>query len=113
MRKSTCIFTTLLIVYTIPADATGDGSGLVQNIIANPGGSVTFSLDKPHSGGPACGSGTFKDDFAFDGNTADGKNKLAILIAAANGRKLVRVLGTGNCAVWGDRETANYIIVYF
>lgn len=106
---SCAIFSTL-IVFSIPALA-GTGSGLIRDIVVNPGGTVTFRLDVL-VGGPHCGSKqNFPNDFAFDGSTAEGRSKLAVLISAANAKKNVYVIGTGNCSAWGDRETASTIKV--
>jgi hypothetical protein len=46
----------------------------------------------------ACGSAApYRDDFAFDGTTASGKNKLAILLSAVGKNKSVEVWGGDAC----------------
>lgn len=98
-----------LITLSLPAQA-GTGSGLVRAIIAHIDGVVIFTVDT-HTDVPACG--TMKTDFAFDGSTAEGKNKYALLLAAANGKKSISVQGTGTCKAWVDREDVQYMHVAF
>src|SRR4051794_35603264 len=97
-----------VVVVALPAQA-GSGSGLVRNIIAHVSGVVMFKVDA-HPNAPACSP---DNSFAFDGSTPEGKNKYALILAAANAKKSVTVIGTGNCAVWGDRENVLYIAVDF
>lgn len=98
-----------LAMFALPADA-GTGSGLVRNILVTPKGIVTFNVDT-HENAPACSN--IKNDFAFDGSTSEGKAKLALLLAAANGKKAVSITGDGTCTAWPDRETPIYIMVLF
>lgn len=98
-----------LAIFALPANA-GTGSGLVRNILVTPKGIVTFNIDT-HENAPACSS--IKNDFAFDGSTSEGKAKLALLIAAANGKKAVSITGDGTCSAWPDRETPLFILVFY
>jgi hypothetical protein len=110
------ILATAFVVAALPAQA-GSGSGLVHNIIAHPNGTssiIMFTLDA-HSDAPVCATNGYaafngSKPFAFDGSTPDGKNKYALLLAAANAKKPVQVAGTGNCEAWGDRENVLWIL---
>lgn len=98
-----------LAILALPANA-GTGSGLVRHILVTPKGIVTFTLDS-HENAPACS--TIKNDFAFDGSTSEGKAKLALLLAAANGKKAVSITGDGTCTAYPDRETPLWLDVQF
>jgi len=96
-----------LIFLAGPAYA-GSGSGLVRQIFSV-NNEVVFAVDA-HVEAPACDK--FTNQFEFDGSTADGKSKLAILLAAASGGKSLTVVGTGACSVQG-REVVHYIAVFY
>jgi len=104
----------VVVALAIPAAAAGGGgSGLVRSIIVTTGGVVIFTMDI-HTGAPACsGVDAFKNDFAIDGSTVHGKNTYALLLAAANQKKPVTVVGTGACSVWPFREDVNYLFVTY
>ncbi|RZS83195.1 hypothetical protein EV217_1935 [Phyllobacterium myrsinacearum] len=90
----------------------GTGSGLIRNIdVINE--VVFFYVDKT-VGDPACTSSRpTPKGFVFDGSTINGKNMLALLLAAANGKKLVTVYGSNNCSLVQDRETASWFDVAY
>lgn len=98
-----------LLSFTLQAHA-GTGSGLVREIIPVANGIVVFTADT-HTGTPACDK--FANQFEFDASTADGKNKLAVLIAAANARKQISITGTGTCTTGQGRETVLYFTVVY
>ncbi|RCW83157.1 hypothetical protein C7476_106191 [Phyllobacterium bourgognense] len=109
-RISAAIVAVATVVGFVPQAGAGSGSGLVRNILVTPKGIVTFTVDV-RNGAPACS--TIKNDFAFDGSTSEGKAKLALLIAAANGKKAVSITGDGTCSAWPDRETPLWISAFF
>ncbi|RZS83194.1 hypothetical protein EV217_1934 [Phyllobacterium myrsinacearum] len=97
----------LIFTQTLTANA-GTGHGLIHGIIAIRG-IITFTLET-HENGPVCH--TVTNDFAFDSTTPEGKSKYALLLIALTAKKAIGVEGTGNCSAWGDRETAEKIILY-
>ncbi|MDV0440147.1 hypothetical protein [Xanthomonas sacchari] len=94
------------IIAILPFSASaGDASGKVVTIMAHSQDVVFFSLDGPYTNVPACSSTAL----ALSLSTQSGRAQYALLLSASAQGKVVYVHGTGNCAVWGDRETADYI----
>lgn len=97
------------LIFMISSTAyAGTGHGLIHGIVTIRG-IITFTLET-HENGPACH--TVMNDFAFDSTTPEGKSKYALLLIALTAKKAIGVEGTGNCSAWGDRETAEKIILY-
>jgi hypothetical protein len=71
-----------VVIVALPAQA-GSGSGLVRSILATTNGIVVFIVDL-HPNAPSCAP---DNSFAFDVNTQEGKNKYALILAAANAKK--------------------------
>jgi hypothetical protein len=103
-----CTAVAALASFALPANA-GTGSGLVREIIPVANGIVVFTIDT-HSGRPVCDK--FSNQFEFDASTADGKNKLAVLIAAANARNQISIIGTGACSGQGREAVLYFKVVY-
>jgi hypothetical protein len=89
----------------------GNVSGTVGSYIVSSGYSKVFlHVNGTSSGQPVCSGG---GDWAIDlagTNPAGGKAALAAIIAASIQGKTITVIGTGDCSVWGDRETVSYIV---
>ncbi len=58
--------------------------------------------------GTPCSSQT---EWAFSLSTETGKAMYAALLNAADKKRPVKVVGTGNCTAWSDRETPYYIYI--
>lgn len=94
------------IIFMLPFSASaGDASGKVSTIMAHSQDVVFFSLDGPYTNVPVCSSTSLAVSLA----TQSGRAQYALLLSASAQGKVVYVHGTGDCAVWGDRETAAYI----
>jgi hypothetical protein len=88
---------------------------VVQPLIVTAGSGIgIFGVGPSGSFGgakPACATLGLETYWAFDVKTAQGKAAYStVLLAYALGKKL-RVIGTGNCDVWGDRESVNYLFI--
>jgi hypothetical protein len=59
---------------------------------------------------PACAA---SNEFAIDNSTAAGKAMIASILAAQAQGLVINVSGSGNCDVWGDRESAGYVSISF
>lgn len=53
------------------------------------------------------------DEFALDNNTAAGKVMIASILAAQAQGLTIYVTGSGNCDVWGDRESVAVVSFSF
>ncbi|UYK85078.1 hypothetical protein NG827_01260 [Xanthomonas sacchari] len=96
------------IFLVLPVSAmAGDGAGKVIQVIAHSHDVVFFSLDGPHTNAPACSSTPWSLSLA----TNSGRAQYALLLSAVAQGKAVTVHGTGDCSAWGDRETAEYILI--
>jgi hypothetical protein len=96
------------MIFMLPFSASaGDASGKVVQLMAHSQDVVFFSLDGPYTNVPACSSTSLVLSLA----TQSGRAQYALLLSASAQGKVVYVHGTGNCAVWGDRETADYIFM--
>ena len=80
----------------------GGASGKVTGITATRAALWAFNVGT-NSSRPACAT---SNDFAIDNNSAAGKAMIASILAAQAQGLIVNVSGTGNCDVWGDRESA-------
>lgn len=106
MRKF--ILSIVLLAAAQPAFC-GTSYGQVQNYLVSRSGKLFFFTGTTE-GGPACGgSGHWAVDLT-GANAAGGKAILAAVISAYVTGKPVRVIGVGNCDVWGDRESVDYIV---
>ncbi|WP_369935751.1 hypothetical protein [Xanthomonas tesorieronis] len=96
------------IIFMLPFSASaGDASGKVAQLMVHSQDVVFFGLDGPYKNAPACSSTSLALSLA----TQTGRAQYAMLLSASAQGKVVYVHGTGNCAVWGDRETADYIFM--
>lgn len=89
------------------ASASDAGAGYVYGIYAMPNGAVLFNHTGSRQTPPSCGAG-LPTRWAFDGSTAAGQARLALLMTAYALHKQISINGTGACPDWGDTETANW-----
>ncbi len=97
-----------LSLFSINAHA-GSASGKVAGITATRAALWAFNVGT-NSSRPACAT---TSEFAIDNNSAAGKAMIASILAAQAQGLIVNVSGTGNCDVWGDRESAASVWISF
>jgi len=96
------------------AEAGNSASGTVtQIIITNAGGTGNlgvglFTLTGSKVSAPACN--TIGNRWAIDLGASGGKAAYAAVLAAYLSGKTLSVNGTGDCGIWGDTESALYVI---
>lgn len=91
--------------------SAGTGNGTIGNYIVTTYGKAFVHLNSATVSPPACSGAS---DWAIDltgANGTAGRAVLAAIIAASIQGKTITVVGTGDCNVWGDRETVSYIVV--
>jgi hypothetical protein len=81
----------------------------VTRVFAHVGDVAMFAAG-PHNNPPACSLNN-GDEWAITLATATGRAMFATLLAAQAQGKPVIVVGSGKCDAWGDRESANYIVL--
>lgn len=99
-----------MLLALAPSVFAGTSVGTVNSYLVSRYGKLFFKAGTTQSP-PACSTG---GDFAVDlvgPDGAAGKAILAVIMAAHAGGKTVHVYGKGNCDVWGDRETVEYVVV--
>lgn len=99
----------LTLTFQAPAHSGGTGSGTISFILPTAYGQVFFKTTNAQSQ-PACST----QGWAFDltgANAIGGKAMLATLLTALAAGKQVNIVGKGNCDVWGDRESVDYLVV--
>lgn len=89
--------------------ASSASSGKIYNVIVLQNGIVLFKHTGTRSAVPTCGQPE-ANRWAFNGATAQGQARLALLLTAFGAGKNVLVYGTGNCADWGDTESLDFIV---
>lgn len=97
-----------LSLFSFNANA-GSAAGKVTGVTATRAALWAFSVGT-NIGRPACAT---TNDFAIDNSTAAGKVMIASILAAQAAGLVVNVSGTGNCDVWGDRESAASVTFSF
>ncbi|MDQ1091374.1 hypothetical protein QE400_000787 [Xanthomonas sacchari] len=108
MWNKFCSVLAVSIFCVLPFSASaGDGAGKVIQVIAHSHDVVFFTLDGPHTNAPACSS----TPWSLSLTTNSGRAQYALLLSAVAQGKAVTVHGTGDCSAWGDRETAEYVLI--
>jgi hypothetical protein len=102
MLRSIMIAATVALLSSSPFACAGSASGKVLNVTATRSVLWAFSVGGI-VGRAACGA---SNEFAIDNNSAGGKAMIATVLAAQAQGLTLNVMGTGNCDVWGDRESA-------
>lgn len=92
-----------------PGQASISETGKIYNIHVLGNGVVLFRHAGTRGTVPTCGQ-TEAVRWAFDGSTPQGQARLALLLTAYGAGKSVKVFGLGNCNVWGDTESVDYIV---
>lgn len=90
----------------------GTGGGKILQIMVHHGGAngqgIVIFTTEFNSSKPTCSNAT---DWAISLNNEYGKALFALLLSAQAQQKSINVLGSGDCADWGDRERPLYVSV--
>ncbi|MCR6475460.1 hypothetical protein NU688_04765 [Variovorax sp. ZS18.2.2] len=95
----------MMIAASLPALA-GSANGRVNLIAVQPGVIVIEIANQVDR--PACATMT---GFTIDGSSSEGKNTMALALAAASQNKSISVTGKGVCTLTGNRENIAYVVV--
>jgi hypothetical protein len=113
-RKMTAIGMALTGLAMVPqAWAAGSVSGAKVVASQSEASAYFVYVDQAPASAPTCATMTNAvRQFAVDATTSAGKARIAtILFAHATGRS-VDIAGTGECGVWGDTESIEWIKAY-
>ena len=105
--KKTALLLSLLL--TAPCVFAGSSTGPITGVIVNRYGKLFFTAGSV-TAKATCSNGEWAVDLVGPDGPA-GKAMLATVLSAQAQGKSIYVGGKGNCDVWGDRETVEYIIV--
>jgi hypothetical protein len=107
------ILIALLFMLVHAAASAGAAIGHVREYMVSADGYLFFSLDTEHRDRPACATGQWGQwVLPLAGtNGANGKAVYAAILAAYEANRVITVVGKAQCAVWGDRETVDYVYV--
>lgn len=87
------------------AMASGSGSGYVVGINSE-AGTGKFQTNGGHPNAPACAT---TGRWAIDVTTPAGQAMWSTVLTAYSQNRAVTVGGTGQCNVWGDSETVQWV----
>jgi len=91
------------------ADAASDSTpGTVNNILVLSGRVFFFTTGTRTSTTPTCHTQVGR--WVFNAATPEGQAMLSVLLTAYASSKAISVHGTGDCADWGDTESAQFIV---
>lgn len=109
LPKSCALLLLIACAASTPSQASISATGKIYNIHILGNGVVLFRHTGTRGAVPACGQPEAVR-WAFDGSTPQGQARLALLLTAYGAGKNVQVFGLGNCNVWGDTESVDYIV---
>jgi hypothetical protein len=97
----------------VQAQSGSASIGRVVNASANSSGVGFFGVAADGQwfrSRPACGAAMpVASQWTFDLKTAGGRAMWAVVLQAYALNKPINVEGTGNCLVWGDRESVDFL----
>jgi hypothetical protein len=70
-------------------------------------GQFFVSVNQPVAGAPSCATQPMK--FVINASTDAGRAQISTVLAAQSAGRLISILGTGTCDVWGDTETVFWV----
>jgi hypothetical protein len=82
------------------------GHGQYASNESSAGYTFFFLEGATKSDNPACSTAANGQRWVFDNDWPAARIQIATLIAAFTAGRRVTVIGSGNCSVWGDTETA-------
>lgn len=94
-----------------PASAGQAQAGKIFSLFSTEFGVVMFHSNGARSSIPSCVGAGMESRFAIDVKNDAGKSMYALLLTAVAQGKQVWINGTGNCSIWGDTESVNYVYV--
>jgi hypothetical protein len=113
MKHIKIILFAAAVVFLSGAASASTTWGTIKRVVCHADGVSPIcqvSLNEPFQN--ACGSPIKEWSFHFNGTTAQGKNLLAIVLAAQSARQLVMVGGTGVCTFGtGGSEEMRHIFI--
>jgi hypothetical protein len=89
-----------------PAHAGTSAPGPISNILSNSSGRLFFEIGGARAGQPAC---AIHGRWVMDTTSPAGQSMAATLLSAFGLGKSVFVAGTGECGLWGDTESVDYL----
>lgn len=101
------VSTALMMLATVPAQASTTGPGFITTIHALVGGTPLFIQTGSRTAKPACAT---SNRWAIP-NSSAGQSMLSILLTAYAQGKRIWIVGTGTCPDWGDSETVSYFYI--
>jgi hypothetical protein len=104
--KKALLVVALLYSTLVRASSAGDGTLSLVHFMGN-GVVIVYTNGSRSAGVPACASNQ-TSRFALDGTTPGGKVQVAGLLAAYAAGKTVDIIGTWDCAAYGDTESISY-----
>lgn len=100
----------LSLFLSTEANASNAVNGYVTGFVQLSNGIILVFKDGQRSSPPSCSNQNFPARWAFDGTTATGQARLAMLLTVKSLHIPVSFYGTGTCSVLGDSETIDSIV---
>jgi hypothetical protein len=100
-----------IILFSLSVNSfAGNVSSTIGNYIVTTYGKAFIHMNSATVSAPSCSGAS---DWAIDligTNGTAGRALLAAIITASIQGKTIAIYGTGDCSVWGDRETISYVV---
>jgi len=90
-----------MLLFNSPAQASSQSGGIVTHVYVHSSGKALIDATGIRTTPIGCGT----SGWAFDATTAAGQAMLSLFLSALHAGTPVEILGTGDCALWTDRET--------
>lgn len=104
------VFLSLATLCWSPTSFAGVQTGVITQIMVRASDDLHyFYMSNEATGRPACGTGTYW--MIRDENSATGKHKFAMLLAAYAAGSQVTITGTDTCTRWANGEDVNMVRV--
>jgi hypothetical protein len=101
-----CVALSTCLAVCPPAHAGTSAAGQVSNILSNRVGRLFFEVSGSRAGQPSCAIHT---RWVIDTTSPAGQSVAATLLSAYGLGRNVMVAGTGECGLWGDTESVDYL----
>lgn len=106
--KTTITLATLFFM-PVAAQASVESDSHITSYTPQAGGPMFFATDGQRQNIPGC---SFQPGrWVIDDTTPAGQALVAGMLTAFSLHKTIRLVGTGDCSVWGDTETVLYFTV--
>ena len=97
------------MILPMPASAMDANSGFILNVNVQQEGAAIFYVSNLAGAWPTCAA-TFAR-FAISTSTPAGQAMFATILSAVKTHTTVTIHGKGNCDIWGDSESVEYISI--